>query len=203
MRPALINALLLSLLFAPLAHAASVAAPPGGGAPVDQVVIEATRANLAKLGQDMLAIEYRFYRRYNELNTKRDYAVDCYKEARTGSRFIRSYCQPAFQSNAELAEARAFLLYLQSIDKFTGNATSTLAAPATMAIEAGRPGFKKNMIEVTHRSPELIKLLDEHAALVKRFEDMYRRVNGAHPRSVEKAAAPAAPAAAQPPRSSQ
>ena len=46
------------------------------------------------------------------------------------------------------------------------------------AIEAARPAFKKNLIEVSTQSPELGQLLQQHAALVKRFEEMYYKANG-------------------------
>jgi hypothetical protein len=42
-------------------------------------------------------MEYRFYRRYNDLNKKREYAVYCYNEASTGSRFKTPYCQPVWE----------------------------------------------------------------------------------------------------------
>jgi hypothetical protein len=187
-----LNALLLTLLFAPLGHAAAEPASPGGEAPLDQVVVEATRTNLVKLGQEVLKAEYRFYQRYNELNTKRDYEVRCYKEAPIGTRLTRAWCQPVFESKVEQAQAREFLLILQ------GSGSSARGVnPATAAIEVRRPGFQQNMMEVTRKNPELIKLLDEHAALVKRFQDMYREVHHVAPPPEENAAAPAAPAASR------
>ncbi len=37
------------------------------------------------------------------------------------------------------------------------------------------------MVEVTNQNPELIKMAQEHAALWKRYLDMYRTLNGAAP----------------------
>jgi hypothetical protein len=55
-----------------------------------------------------------------------------------------------------------------------------------MAIAAGRPGFRKNMLDVTSQSPELTKLAQEHAELWKRFYAIYRQLNGAGPPPDEK-----------------
>ena len=51
-------------------------------------------------------------------------------------------------------------------------------SPAWLDIEAGRPAFQKNVIEVTRNTPELIQMLQEHAKLWKRYESIYFKVNG-------------------------
>jgi hypothetical protein len=179
------NALLVCLLVTPLAQAASEPASPGGKAPVEQVVIEATRANLTKIGKEVLSNEYSFYDRYNKLNTKREYAVNCSNEAAVGSRFTHSRCVPQFQTKAEEDESREMLrgILYGAVGLGSGQSASLVpgTTPANSAIEAARPGFKKHMIEVASRSPELIKLLEEHARLVKSYEDTYLRLNGREP----------------------
>jgi hypothetical protein len=119
------------------------------------------------------------------LNTKREFAVNCANEASVGSRFTHSECKPVFQSEAETAEVYELVFSMQRailpMGKGEGESIISGATPATVAIEASRPGFKKNMIDVTRRSPDLIKLLEEHAALVRRYEDTYRILNGRKP----------------------
>jgi hypothetical protein len=198
--------LLLGLLSAPLAQGASEGVPPGGEAPLERVVVKATRENLAKLGKEIAQAEAAFYGRYNELNKKREYAVPCFNEARTGTRFKRNYCQPVFESEAHQVEARNFVMTLQVQFAGSGNpgimaaqtrgapplaiAGGMPTAPANAVIESRRPGFKKNMIEVTRNSPELIRMVGEYAALVTRWVDMNRGLKAAHSPPEEKGAAP-------------
>jgi hypothetical protein len=100
------KSMMLSLIFAPLAYAAD--------APVDQVVVEADRASLVKLAKDVQVAEQRFYARYNEINTKRKYAVRCSEEASTGTRFKQKTCTPVYESEAQAAQGRAFIQALGS-----------------------------------------------------------------------------------------
>jgi hypothetical protein len=188
------NALLACVLFAPFAQGA----PGGGEAPIEEVIINATKPNIVKLAQQVRMAEFRFYQRYNELNTKRDYAVNCRIEGVTGSRFASDVCVPVFQDKARAAEGRAFAEVIQGSHLTPDGSiavVSTPKPPASMAIAAGRPGFQQNMIEITRKNADLIKLLNEYGALVKQYEDAYRRTNGAKSSTKEKAATPATPAA--------
>lgn len=98
------KSLVLCLIFAPMAYAAD--------APVDQVVVEADRASLVKLARDVKLAEERFYARYNEINTKRKYKVNCTEEASTGSRFKQKLCTPVYETEAQAAQGRDFILGL-------------------------------------------------------------------------------------------
>ena len=78
-----------------------------------------------------------------------------------------------------------------------GNAAGVSGGGTTASfieIEAGRPDFQKHVIEVASKSPELMKLLQEHAAAVKRYEALHQKVNGNTPEPAEKAERTAAPA---------
>ena len=170
------NALLVGLLFAPIAPDAT-ASPEDT---IDEVTIEAARANLAKLAQEVKVAERRFYARYNELNTTRDYAVNCEDEASTGSRFTLNSCQPVFQQKA-LREQRRDL-----------REGGTAGAAVSSAVAAALPGFQKNMADITRKNPDLLELLSEYGALAKQYEDASRKVNGS--KSSIDAASPAAAA---------
>jgi hypothetical protein len=117
------NTLLLAFLFVPLIVCAEVV-PPDAAA-VDQVVIKAEREKLVKLQKEVQLSEQRFYTRYNQVNTKRDYAVKCVNEADTGTRFKRSYCQPVFANKAQEEQARRAFQYLGSSS--TPSSTSSAA----------------------------------------------------------------------------
>jgi hypothetical protein len=203
------NVLWGCLLFAPLVQGAPEDSPPAGSSQ-QEVVIEATRANLVKLGKDVQLSEYRFYQRYNQLNKNREYAIECVEHAPIGSHLRHTECQPVFKTKAEQEETRAFLDAYQNgadIPGHEGSRSSRVAMKQTpevaggspsiqaaeVAIAGGRPGFVKNIIEVTNQSPELTKMAQEHAELWKRFYAMYRELNGAGPAPEEKPAAPKSP----------
>jgi hypothetical protein len=52
---------------------------------------------------------------------------------------------------------------------------------AFVEVESGRPGFQKNVREVTLQHPDLAKLLQEHTAAVERYEALFRKVNSDAP----------------------
>ena len=184
-----------ALAFSQLAWAADENKP-------QEVVIEATRANLTKLGTQVKMAEFKFYKRYNELNKKREYAINCNKEATIGSRFTSDICMPVYATDAQAAEAQAFMQMIgagigdgasgpksQRQQMFDapgqGAGAGGTVMPARIAIEAGRDAFQKNVIEVTNNNPQLQKLLAEHARLWKQWEDLFYRVNGREVRKAE------------------
>jgi hypothetical protein len=131
------HALLALLLFAPLAQGAPETASSGSEAPIDQFIVESNRANIVKLALQVRMAEFRFYELYNQLNTERDYAVNCVDEPSTGSRFTWDNCRPVFQDKAQTSEAQSFGRVLQGANSTPrGGAAvpSTPGAPASMAI---------------------------------------------------------------------
>ncbi len=88
------------------AVADAAAESAGSNPPIDQVVVEGTRADLVKAAKDILAAEQRFYERYNKLNNSRKYAVRCTEEADTGSRFKKKRCTPQYENDATASEGR-------------------------------------------------------------------------------------------------
>ena len=167
------HTLLTFLLLSPLALGA-----PENDAPIDQVVVEAKKANVVKLAKEVRLAEFRFYDLYNKLNTEPDYAVNCENEPSTGSRFTWDNCKPVFQDKAQQTEASAFGRFLQGISTTPGGgvaASATPGMPASMAISAGRPGFQQHMTELTRKNPELTKLLNEYAARLKQYQDATRK----------------------------
>jgi hypothetical protein len=122
--------LLFGLLITSLVCRAETAAPDPA-APVDQVVVKATREKLAKLEKEVKLAEQRFYDRYNQVNTKRDYAVKCYNEADTGTRFKKTYCQPVFTTKAQEEQARRTVAALGS------SATPATSSSAAASMHAG------------------------------------------------------------------
>lgn len=161
------RAVLLScLLLAPLANAAD--------RPTDEVVVEATRTNLTKLGEQVVIAERKVYDEYNKLNTTPDYAIKCAKQNNYNSRFTTTSCQPVFKDKAEENEYRVFMLSLTG----TMGGFSAGAGQVNALVESAKPGYQKNMIEIARKSPEMQKLLEEHSKLVKQYAAMYYKLNG-------------------------
>jgi hypothetical protein len=57
-------------------------------------------------------------------------------------------------------------------------------------IAADRPDFQKNIVEVSSKTPELMKLLREHAEALQKYQALYRKVNADAPATADGAAAP-------------
>lgn len=64
----------------------------------------------------------------------------------------------------------------------TAGVSPTVSGGGTVAafidVESGRPDFQKNGVEVVKKSPELIKLLQEHNAARQRYDALYREMHG-------------------------
>lgn len=213
MHPILRSVAVASLMVAPwVAHAAT------DEPPLDQVKVEANRADVVKMGKEVQMLQMRFYELYNSLNKNRNYAIECENAATTGTRFKRNDCQPAFKNKAEQQAAREFLIAFGGGDQVTGTPdgvtgpaqviappppvsaiSGTSTAPASGGKSAGQNGFQQHMLEMTRRSPELQKLAEEHATLWKRYYSAYRQLNGAPPLPDEPSGTPAGSAA--PPKS--
>src|SRR5689334_18571328 len=124
-------------LIAVLAQAA-VQADESPAQPQEQVIVEATRTNLSKLAKEVVLAEQRFYQRYNDLNTVRKYAVNCYNEATTSTHFKRLYCQPVYESEAQAEEAREFLVALGAGSSASaGGADNSPGAAPMKAVASG------------------------------------------------------------------
>jgi hypothetical protein len=129
--------LMLCLLSAPLtsrAIAADDVPPP------DQVIVQGKRGDLVKAAKEVQLLEQRFFQRYNELNTNKNYAVRCYNEAPTGTRFKQKYCKPVYQSNAEAAEAREFMTALGRGASAGSTSGGGVASSGVMAVGGASGG---------------------------------------------------------------
>jgi hypothetical protein len=178
---------MLFLLLAPLAQGAEVI--------LDEAVVEATRAKLTEMRQEMIRLEDRFYERYNELNGNDDFDIHCALETRPGTRLKGRHCRPVFEAGAVETEARDYLQQLPSVNDPTPKPEAP-PVPAIMAIEARRPDFRKNMVELTRKDRELFRLLRERDKVARKYEATRRKVFGMKPppdEQEEPAAAATAP----------
>ncbi len=175
------------VLLTGLIQAASAAEPVVSPALLDEVLIEGRGATQNELLQQLVNVENRFYERYNELNDNDDFDVNCTREAPIGTRLQGRSCRAVYQEKAERTEGQeSYWWYFHTMD--LGAASGGIMgrerqparavsppAPAMLAILARRDEFRKTMVEVTSRNPELVRLLQERAELVKRYEAGLRR----------------------------
>lgn len=182
------------LCLSALAGASVAATPAARDQMLDEAVVQATRAKLREMRVQMVALENRFYDRYNALNGNDNYDIHCAEETTAGTRMERRHCRPVFEARAVETESIDYFIMLQN----TTNAGAPMPAgsigppvPAIMAIEAQRPDFRRNMIAVTTQNPELLNLLKERDRLAKRYETARRKA--ARKKITETDAAPASP----------
>lgn len=195
------KSLLLSLLFAPLAQVASAAAAPATEESLDEVVVNGAKLN--ELLQEMVKVENKFFKRYNELNTNDDFDTHCAMETRAGTAIRRRYCHVGYQEKALQVEGQDYALFLINNFSFdqgsTGGTTYKLnnepptlvGAPpvaASVTIEARRKDYQQNVREVVAQHPELLELLRERDALGKRYEAGRRKLWGVKRTPAEEAA---------------
>ncbi len=184
------NATVMMLLLATLTGPSLAAAPAARDALLDEVVVEATRAKLREMRRQMVDLEDRFYDRYNGLNGNDNYDIHCGAETSAGTRLVQRHCRPVFEARAIETESIDYFIMLQkTTDSYAPMPAGSVPppAPAILAIEAQRPDFRKNMIEVTRKNPELLNLLRERDKLLKRYEAAKRQA--ARQRITEEAAA--------------
>ncbi|HXC59445.1 MAG TPA: hypothetical protein VN645_09010 [Steroidobacteraceae bacterium] len=142
----------------------------------DEVVVNGERVKLDAMRHEIIQLEDQFYSRYNELNTIRDFDIQCIEEARTGTRFIKRTCKPVYQEKAVNAEGKAAFEVLQSF-RSRGMAGSP-PVPAAGEIERRRLDFQKNMEEVARRNPELSRLLQQRGELIERYKAQQKKIFG-------------------------
>jgi len=149
---------------------------------LDEVVVEGSRTQLAEIRQQMVALEDRFYERYNALNANDLFDIYCHESVRTGTVIRRRSCRAVYESRAHETEGRQHLHALQHAIRKPGEPESAMEwvapQPAIVAIEAQRKRFRHTMLQVTSDNPELVELLRQRAELSERYEKVRRDAFG-------------------------
>lgn len=178
----------LWLILVPVAHGASPpnASASDAGPSSGEVIVQGSRT-LDEMRRKMIELEDRFYQRYNELNTLRDFDIHCAQETRAGTKLKQRFCRAVYESKAYEAEGRELAQFMQRITPPDPSPSAAMSADlpvvigappvsAIVAIEARRPEFRKNMVEVTTQNPELVRLLEQRAELAKRYDAARRKL---------------------------
>ena len=123
-------------------------------APLDEVLVVGEKLN--QMQRRIEDIEDHFNTVYNTLNTHHEFDVHCVSEAPTMSNIRRRLCKPVYVVNAEREQSIAFL-------------AGQSAPQADLVTEMHRDEYRRNMLEVVKRSPQLQQLLRERAELAAHY----------------------------------
>jgi hypothetical protein len=137
--------------------------------PVEGEVTVGAIRRLAELRKEIVVAEDRFLAKYNELNQVRQYTIKCSPEAATGTRFYRRACRPEYVNTATADEAKGFIF-------------GYFVPPADLVLASKKDGFRKNMLDLARKSPELRQFAQEHQNLLDRYDQLLRRTVGASPK---------------------
>jgi hypothetical protein len=147
---------------------------------LDEVVVTGTRLRPHELRKLIVEAEDQFYGRYNELNRKDEFDVNCIVAARTGTNLKQRSCLPVFEERAiQKMGQEAFTIRqdvqeqirLGAIQK--GPATPPVSAAGE--INAIRPTFQANMRRVVLKDSALRELLKRRATLEQELKELKSR----------------------------
>jgi hypothetical protein len=147
----------------------SSAATSAPGQSKQEVVVEAHHEKLRVLARDLAKAEDSFFNAYNRVNTIREFDVHCNVVTPTGTLFSHRECAPRFAEDAIENEGKA------SLEAFTGGVTGGGIAiphgmPANEVIVVKYSDYKKHLVEVVTKDPELRKMLQDYTVLKRRYD---------------------------------
>ena len=161
-----------ALALLPSVHAAEPAANDFAAtvatttAELEEVIVSGKLDSLSQLRKAMDRAEDRVYSRYNEINQRNDYDIDCITEAPLGSRQKARTCQPRYVSEA---------LHEDAFDALFRNQNSASRLRSVAALGAGRQTYlRKALLEAAQKDPEMQRAMIEHALLKQRYEKVLK-----------------------------
>jgi hypothetical protein len=135
------------------------------------------------LQAEMVRVENEYFTLYNQLNTDHQYDMVCRKERPTGSSFDVRICQPQYVLTAKEATASNRMQSAVSAGQSAGPANS--AGPDVGNTVPGVAGqlnkddaFRKNMLDVLQKSPELQALGKKRDELQARYDAATKGTGG-------------------------
>lgn len=164
------GALVLASQTATATEQTSGAASSAPGQSKQEVIISAHREKLRDLTRELATAEDSFFNAYNRVNTIREFDVHCNVVTPTGTLFSSRECTPRFAQDAKGDEAKV------TLEAFTGGITGgRVAIPHGMAanevITMKYSDYKKHLVEVVTKDPELRKMLHD-CTVLKRQHDV-------------------------------
>ena len=145
---------------------------------LDEVLVRNTR--LDSLKAEIAKAEGRFYARYNELNPKDEFDIECAVDARTGTKLKRRVCLTKLQLQAKSDQGREYVQSLQAASALVVTQGSIVLGkpPDTdpMAVWTSRyDDYRENMLRLLKEHPDLQRLAEEGEQATERFNAEYKR----------------------------
>jgi len=135
-------------------------------AELDEIIVSGRLDSLSQLRKALDRAENRVYERYNELNTKRDYDIECITEAPLGSRQKVKKCQPRYVSDA---------MHDDAFDALFRNQNSANRLRAVSALAADRQSYlRRAMLDAAQKDQQMQRAMIEHALLKERYEKVLK-----------------------------
>jgi hypothetical protein len=147
----------------------STAATSAPGHSKQEVIVAAHREKLRVLTHDLAKAEDAFFNAYNRVNTIREFDVHCNVVTPTGTLFSHRECAPRFAQDAIEDEGKA------TLEAFTGGVkggrvTIPRGMTANEVINLKYSDYKKHLVEVVTKDPELRKMLQDYNVLKRQYD---------------------------------
>jgi hypothetical protein len=147
----------------------SSAAASAPGQSKQQVIVAAHREKLRVLTHDLVKAEDAFFNAYNRVNTIREFDVHCNVVTPTGTLFSHRECTPRFAQDAKADEAKT------TLEAFTAGINGGFVPiphgmVANEVINVKYSDYKKHLVEVVTKDPELRKMLQDYDVLKKQYD---------------------------------
>lgn len=163
------------------------AAAPAGAATaqaeeLDEVAVVSKK--LWQLRQQMVVVEDRFYALYNKLNTDDEFDVHCTVRPGVGrdTHLNTRICEVQYILEAQAAAAQGWLdamFFNTGNEDGTGGGAGSWGRMPASSLALGRAEeYRRTMLAVINRSPELLRLVRERERLGQRYEEVRRERAG-------------------------
>ena len=155
--------------------------PAANGNELDEIVVRGTR--LSELRAGIVAAENRFYSRYNELNSIRDFEISCIMDAPTGQKKKVRRCRTGLEVRARTEEAEDILNSLQRSSSTIGGGDAVASRTTNVDImslhQKREEQFRQHFLQLVNTHADLRALLDEREARQAVYDkELARRSSG-------------------------
>jgi hypothetical protein len=141
-------------------------------ADMDEVIVSGKLDSLSQLRKALDRAEDRIYQRYNEINSRAEYDIECTNEAPLGSRQKVKKCQPRYVSDA---------MHEDAFDVLFRNQNSATKLRSVSALAGGKLSFlRQAMLEAAQKDSQMQRAMVEHSLLRERYEKVLKEKLGNH-----------------------
>jgi hypothetical protein len=146
--------------------ASSPPGPQSEGEVMEEVLVRGTR--LYELRAAIVAVEDKFYSRYNDLNTIDDFDIACNRVQLTGTKFKKRRCAPRLLDKVLASDARETLEAMQDGRQKRGEDPD-----AVLARHSGE--YKQNMLRILRSDSQLRALVQERDKAQVRYDTEHKK----------------------------